>query len=116
MSKNTTSKSTSGVSVTPRPPEPEREPNVAKKITCPRCQGDGVWHTAATGVRLVTLGGAPIDPTKSCPKCKGERKIVVWIPKSQFEKEKAAKITERNAAKKKIDKEAAAAKKAIDKQ
>ena len=91
------------------------EPNVRKHITCPRCKGDGIWHTTATGHRLKTIGGPTVDPTRTCPKCKSKGKVIVWVKKSVFEAEKAANISQRNAAKKKIDDEAKRAKAEVDK-
>lgn len=89
-------------------------PRVPKKITCPRCNGDGVWHTSETGRRLAMHPGPFIDESKPCPKCKGKKKVIQWITQEQAEKEKAEKAAARKSAKAKIDAEARRAKAEID--
>jgi len=38
---------------------------------CPRCGGDGHWHTPKTGARLATMSPdeVKIDKSKTCPVC-----------------------------------------------
>lgn len=101
-------------SVPPETPVPPDPPKVAKKITCPRCQGDGVWHTSATGRRLATIGGSVVDSSKPCPNCKGKKKVVIWITAEQAESEKAEREARIRMAKARVDTEARAAKRKID--
>jgi hypothetical protein len=42
------------------------------KPICPRCKGDGVWHSTKTGVRALTSAEPLIDSTKPCPECGGK--------------------------------------------
>ena len=86
---------------------------VPKMIQCSRCAGDGVWHTSATGKRLATIGGPTTDTGKSCPECKGKGSVKIMITETQAKAEKAAKARKMKAAADKIDKDAAAAKKAL---
>jgi len=39
---------------------------------CPRCGGDGHWHTAKTGARLASMNPdePKIDTNRTCPSCK----------------------------------------------
>ena len=56
------------------PPKPKFIPaNIPAKKTCPRCNGDGFWHTPKTGVRLATACADEVlvDKERKCPKCKG---------------------------------------------
>lgn len=46
-----------------------------EKVTCPRCKGDGIWHSGKTGIRAITSPEPNIDPERKCPKCKGAMKI-----------------------------------------
>ena len=65
--------------------EPEEQDNEKKdqevervKVTCPRCKGDGTFHSSKTGVRAATAADTePVaDPTRVCPRCKGKKKIM----------------------------------------
>jgi hypothetical protein len=38
---------------------------------CPRCKGDGRWHSTKTGVRALTSSEPLVDLTKNCPDCQG---------------------------------------------
>lgn len=87
---------------------------VPKKITCPRCDGDGVWHTSATGVRLATIGGPVVDTDRPCPECKGNKSIRIMITEEQDKAEKAERAARNKKAKAQIDEKARAAKKEID--
>lgn len=103
-----------GVMAGETPPEPVKM--VPKNITCPRCKGDGIWHTSATGRRLATIGGPVVDETEPCPNCKGATYITIQMPKEQFDRELAEYKARKNTAKAKVDADARAAKKAIDKE
>ncbi len=94
--------------------EPEPTKMVPKKITCSRCDGDGVWHTSATGIRLATISGPVIDTDKPCPKCKGNKVVRIMITEEQAKAEKAEKARRNKKAKDQIDAEARAAKRVID--
>jgi hypothetical protein len=37
---------------------------------CPRCNGDGFWHSLKTGYRAKTSSEPLIDTARVCPKCK----------------------------------------------
>ena len=65
--------------------EPDEVKLVPKTITCPRCNGDGIWHTSATGRRLETISGPTVDPEKVCPNCKGKKNIVIRVPEQAAE-------------------------------
>jgi len=92
---------------------------VEKEVVCPRCKGDGYWHSSCTGVRAKTVSGPVIDVSKPCPQCKGDGTINILIPEKQalaeaeaIKKEKAAAIARvtkmANTAIKQIKKDAAA--------
>jgi len=51
------------------------KPKEKEKQTCPRCKGDGFWHTSATGVRLKTIAEPLVDESRQCPLCKGAGKV-----------------------------------------
>lgn len=46
-----------------------------KPKPCTRCGGDGVFHSTKTGVRAKTSAEPLVDPSRVCPKCKGEGTI-----------------------------------------
>ena len=53
-----------------------------KKVTkrqtfCPRCKGDGIWHTVKTGYRLKTSTEIAVKPDEKCPRCGGSGMIRV---------------------------------------
>lgn len=48
-----------------------------EKIVCPRCNGDRIWHSSATGVRAKTSSEPLVDSNRQCPKCHGEGAIFV---------------------------------------
>ena len=77
---------------------------VPKRVTCPRCKGDGIWHSSRTGVRVQTAGEEPlVDASRKCPECKGTKKVTIMITEEQARKERAAKVARDkadNAAKK----------------
>ena len=51
-----------------------------KKITCPRCKGDGIWHSNKTGYRAKTAGNeALVDHSKKCPDCNGTKKAIIIV-------------------------------------
>ena len=92
---------------------------VEKEVVCPRCMGDGLWYSNASGVRAETMSGPLKDETRSCPKCRGKGYLIARITERQaiaeaeaIKKEKAAAIAvvtkEANAAIKQIKKDAAA--------
>ena len=85
---------------------------VPKKITCPRCEGDGKWHTTRTGVRLATRPAVEplIDFDSRCPKCKGSKTVTIMITEEQAKNENEAK-----AKRKKADNAAKQARIAADK-
>ncbi len=93
-----------------------------KRIKCPRCKGTGAWVSSRTGVRAETAGDeVAVDASKPCPRCKGERIVVIRISEEQARKEASerkqakAKIeAEKRTAKAKIDREARAQKEAVD--
>ncbi len=68
-------------------PEVKQEPvvkMVPKKVQCPRCMGDGFWHTSRTGYRLETIGdGILTDTSRVCQQCKGLGKITIKITEEQ---------------------------------
>lgn len=72
-----------------RSEEPEVK-MVPKRITCPRCKGDGTWHSNATGVRAKTVSGPLVDASRLCPECKGTKRIIIRITDEQAKKELAA--------------------------
>jgi hypothetical protein len=43
-------------------------------LVCPRCKGDGKWHSTKTGVRALTSSESLVDLTKPCPDCLGTGK------------------------------------------
>lgn len=54
-----------------------RVAEAAKKVAkskepppCPRCNGDGFWHSLKTGYRAKTASEPLIDESKVCPSCK----------------------------------------------
>jgi Zn finger protein HypA/HybF involved in hydrogenase expression len=53
---------------------------VPKEITCPRCKGDGIWHTSRTGARLATIAGPTEDASKVCPECNGKKVVTIQVP------------------------------------
>lgn len=63
--------------------EEQERPTVPKKVTCPRCKGDGVFHSNRTGSRAATSADPLIDPSKVCPKCKGVKEVTIFITHSQ---------------------------------
>ncbi len=87
---------------------------VPKLIRCSRCNGDGIWHTSATGVRLATIGGPVLDSSRPCPQCKGKKSVKIMITETQAKAEKVAKAKKMKKAKDAIDAKADAEKKAID--
>jgi DnaJ-class molecular chaperone len=55
------------------------QPRTSATITvdygiCPRCKGDGRWHSTKTGVRALTSSEPLVDETKPCPDCGGSGK------------------------------------------
>ena len=48
---------------------PVAEPEIK---TCPRCKGDGFWHSNRTGVRALTSSEPLVDELRPCPECNGE--------------------------------------------
>jgi len=87
---------------------------VDKKILCPRCDGSGTWVSSATGVRALTAGEPLEDPTRVCPKCKGEKTIIIRIPLEQDKAEKKVVKEKKITAKEKIRNEAKKKSKEID--
>ena len=83
-----------------------------KRIQCPRCKGDCLWHSSKTGVRARTSSDHEFKPDVFCPKCKGKGKgiVVIRISEEQAKKESA----ERKAAKGKIEHDKRVAKARID--
>ncbi len=81
----------------------QEEPTVSKKVTCPRCDGDGIWHSSRSGVRALRSPEPLIDPKRRCPKCKGEKVVTIRISQAQALMEvrvdKAKKGAEQAAAK-----------------
>ena len=43
-----------------------------KKPICPRCKGDGFWHSNRTGVRALTSSEPLVDESRPCPDCSGK--------------------------------------------
>ena len=78
-------------------PEEPKIKYVPKRITCPRCNGDGVWHTSATGVRLERITGPLVDTSKVCPECKGKKKVTIQITEAQAIREREARSAKRKA-------------------
>ena len=62
--------------------EPEKS-LVPKKITCRRCDGDGIFHSSRTGIRAETTYEPMTDPSRDCPKCKGSKEETIFITHSQ---------------------------------
>ena len=91
-------------------PEPVVVKMVPKKVVCPRCKGDGIWHSSRTGVRAATSTEPTIDATRKCPQCKGSKKVTIMITKEQAEEEADARV-----ARKKADNAAKQARAAADK-
>jgi len=44
-------------------------------VVCPRCNGDGFWHSPKTGYRAKTASELLVDETRKCPKCDGIGKL-----------------------------------------
>jgi hypothetical protein len=40
-------------------------------LVCPRCKGDGKWHSTKTGVRALTSSEPLVDLTRNCVECNG---------------------------------------------
>jgi len=63
--------------VTPKSSIPEEDDDTttnvvaAPKPVCPRCGGDGFWHSTKTGYRAKTSSEPLIDKSRKCPECKG---------------------------------------------
>jgi len=58
------------------PPVPKDNPVTKlmmkeKTKVCPRCGGDGFWHSTKTGYRAKTSSEPLIDKSRKCPECKG---------------------------------------------
>jgi len=70
---------------------------VPKKVTCPRCLGDGIWHTTKTGRRALTTTEPTVDAARVCPKCKGKKKVTIMITKEQADAEAVAKAARTKA-------------------
>jgi len=75
----------------------EKTKQVPKKVTCPRCKGDGWWHSSRTGVRVKTASEPLVDESRPCPQCKGRKSITILIPEAQARAEHAAKAARRKA-------------------
>ena len=76
---------------------------IPKKVTCPRCNGDGIWHSPKTGVRAKTSSEPLVDSSMVCPDCQGSKKVTTMITEEQAkaEAEVAKKVkAAANAAKK----------------
>jgi len=52
--------------------ETQDEPVVTKAV-CPRCKGDGVFHSTKTGYRAKTSAEPLIDTSRPCPDCGGKK-------------------------------------------
>lgn len=79
-------------STTTAEPEVAVEPaRVPKKVECPRCKGDGIWHSNRTGVRVATAAEPLVDASKACPACKGTKQVTIMITKEQADAEARAK-------------------------
>lgn len=39
---------------------------------CPRCKGDGTWHSTKTGIRAKTASEPLQDSSRTCPECDGK--------------------------------------------
>ena len=86
---------------------------VAKEVVCPRCDGDGFWHSTATGVRAGTMSGPLVDETASCPRCEGVKTVNIMITEEQAIAEAAAIKRDKVSAIGKVTREANAAIKQI---
>ena len=64
---------------------------VPKWVVCSHCNGDGIWHSSATGVRAKTSSEPPVDSSRVCPKCKGQKKVTIMITEEQAKNEAAAR-------------------------
>jgi len=51
----------------------DAEAEAKANATCPRCKGDGVWHSTKTGYRAKTSAEPLVDPTRPCPECDGKK-------------------------------------------
>lgn len=87
---------------------------VPKKIRCPRCNGSGTFVSSKTGVRAKTAFGPLTDPTRPCPKCKGDKTVVIRITEEQAKAERAKKAQIRKEARAAIAKKAKAEMAALD--
>ena len=48
-------------------------PDLKPVTTCPRCKGDGFWHSTKTGYRAKTTSEPLIDKKRKCPECCKEK-------------------------------------------